>query len=113
MAPVVIDDELPFVAGPYFETFVSGMIFDSSRRNGGSRLTAICYVEMAGEDAAKLQPFFNDDPEWWFRQAEVKFVISGIKSSQTKACYVSASLDAATNLLVADIDLDGADPYKE
>lgn len=61
--------------------------------------------------AAKLSLFFNTDPVRWFRHADIKFAIANITSSRTKACYTSSCLYEATDLLVADVPLDGEDPY--
>lgn len=43
--------------------------------------------------ALRLPPFWADDPEVWFGQAEAHFVVSGIKDDSTKFYAIVAQLD--------------------
>ena len=59
-------------------------------------------------------PLFKDyarDPHAWFRQADAKFEIGGVKENRTKAAYVSSCLDASHDALIAHISLGDKDPY--
>lgn len=43
--------------------------------------------------AIRLPPFWPDDPDVWFGQAEAQFIVSGIKDDATKFYCVIAQLD--------------------
>lgn len=43
--------------------------------------------------AVRLPPFWADDPEVWFAQAEAQFTVSGVKDDSTKFAMVVSQLD--------------------
>ena len=69
----------------------------------------------AVKTTVKLADFapFHEEPEVWFRQAEIKFILGGISKSSVKACLVTEKFDAPTQRLVANIVLDSSTAYED
>ena len=69
----------------------------------------------AVKTAVKLAEFaaFHDEPEVWFPQAEVKFILGGVSKSSVKACLVTEKFDAPTQRLVSNIVLDSLTAYED
>ena len=65
-------------------------------------------VTQTNATAIKLANFFDEDPESWFRTADIKFHLSNVTSSRTKACHMAAKLDAAMDRLIRHIPRRGS-----
>ena len=86
-------------------------------------LAALLAADRAGGPAGvsvvktpvKLAEFaaFHDEPEVWFRQAEVKFILGGVTKSSVKACLVTERFDAPTQRLVSNVVLDSSTAYED
>ena len=62
--------------------------------------------------ALKLPPFWSDEPDIWFAQAESQFTLRGIVAEDTKFHHVVAALDGQTARRVGDLlRTPPADPY--
>lgn len=51
---------------------------------------------IAATVSVKLPPFYTEDPDGWFLQAEAQFEIRGISQDSTRYWHLAASLDAST-----------------
>lgn len=56
-------------------------------------LDAATGATVVGRVAVRLPPFWPEDPEVWFVQAEAQFQISGVKEDTTKFYHVISQLD--------------------
>lgn len=52
---------------------------------------------------AKLPPFWPNDPELWFAQAENQFLVANITSDATKYSYIAGNLEAQYAAEVRDV----------
>ena len=61
----------------------------------------------------KLPPFFKQQPQRWFTQAEAQFELRQVTQESTKYCYVLQSLDQDTNARVSEFTdkKPASDPY--